>query len=129
MFFCYIVGYSVVKAIVYASPEYTIFATEIEPSGLETTATYKKNILNEQYYIISKNSTSLTNHCTNCMMAFSLKSTVGDVIPHIAIKIGQKARFGDSSSSMLNFNMSVYRTDFTVLTTYHLGTWYINPQS
>lgn len=88
---------------------------------------YTKNSdLNVQYYYNKETFTTLTNPCTKCVIGTRIYSEGGDYSGRLDLKMGETSNFTSVTSSAGEWSIQQMRVDYSLLSTYHYGTWYIN---
>ena len=101
-----------------------------ELSGNNTyyTSYYTKTYETRQRYYNESTYTGLTNPCPDCKVQIRLHTDDGDFSIAYLSKTGSNTRFTDSTVWYLpnNYRLSLKRFDFSLLTTYHFGLWYVN---
>lgn len=79
-----------------------------------------------QYYYNKETFTTLTNPCSNCIIGTRLHSSGGNYSGRLDLKMGKTSNFTTVTADADNWQLEQMRVDYTLLTTYHYGTWYIN---
>lgn len=121
-----VLGCAVAKA--YSNPTHVVMCMSgVTHSGFDVkTDYYTKDRGGVQQVYLSKASTSLTNPCPKCQVAFKLFMDDGTAWTGAAAKMGEtQSMFGDSQWRG-NYQLGMMRADFTLLKTDVEFDWSLN---
>lgn len=113
----------------YSAPVSQVLYYDIPRGDTIVSSYYTKNYsaVVPQYYENTETWTALTDPCSDCRIVASVKNERQDKLFTVnSITMGHLKSFGSGSSSLDNYNAHIYRSDGTLLTTSHIGVWYIN---
>lgn len=113
----------IVKA--YPSPASTSYTFELVKNESQTTDYRTKIDYSRQKYENRDSFTWLTDPCTSCKITTKLLSENLSLVGMTTV-MGETKYFTQNSGSTTDYRLNVWRTDVTLLTTYHSSTWHIN---
>lgn len=119
-------SFSLVKA--YNTPaSVQIIQNDLKYQTYTTGTWYTKNTFGIAQRVYNRETfTAMTNPCTDCQVASRLRRSPSDYSTVVVTKMGGTGVFTEMSTTEGDWQLQQMRYDFTLLTTYHYGTWYIN---
>lgn len=124
-----ILSFNLVKA--YSTPgSVQIIQHELEYQVYTTNgAWYTKNTPGIVQRVYNRETfTTLTNPCTSCKIASRLKKSPSDFSTVVITTTGNTGVFTSITTTEGDWQLQQMRYDFSLLNTYHYGTWYINSE-
>ena len=119
------IALSILEAKGYVTPPSTSYSVTLKGSNNNYKTDYRtKNTTVEQKYYNAGSVTNLTPDCTNCKIGVQLCDKNGGISTIITQK-GDLKKF-KYSEQYGDYYLNIYRADFTLINTQHIGTWYIN---
>lgn len=112
------VDFSLVYA--YSSPSQSLISMELNNNDSKNTSFITKNVEKLQRYKSTSNITWLNNPCTDCKTATTLYGS-----NTLTMTMGNTKTFNDYSYFLGDYRLTIKRSDVTLLTTSHIGTWYV----
>ena len=126
-FFVLSIALSVTLVKAYDSPDQVqIIRNDLRYNNYVAGATYNKNtygILQRVYN--SETFTAFNNPCTSCQIGVRLKEGT-EQRAFVTTQMGETVSLGTYSQYEGNYHLEMARYDYSLLTTYSYGTWYIN---
>lgn len=122
---CICLSATLVKA--YSSPSSVQIArTDLQYNNYVDGNTYNKNTFGIIQRVYNRKTyTAITNPCSSCKVGIKLKAG-SEQRGFATSQMGNTVSLGTYSQIEDNYKLSMARYDFTLLTTYSFGTWYIN---
>lgn len=109
-----------------ATPETVQTIRYLEGNNIDYGEYYTKEREGLQYYYNKSTYTTLTNPCNNCQIKVTSEIKGGGGSGTIIVTLGQtKILNNQGLYSPGKYRLVMQRVGFTLLTTYHSGTWYL----